>query len=376
MWSLLEPIEAALSFIQLGLECLNIENTWCAIHQQAIQNYSASFAALPNGGNCNTFPNATSCGTAARGCRWNANNNDCEDDYTGQQGLTKLTLFCHPCTGAYLWRMIGIINLQDQLALPDNSSNPRDQVRTQLLATLIVKQGICTTDLKNNFCMPQLQSVNANFANPCTGLAAVVGSVGCCAASIISFEMGVCQLSILLGQNTTCVAQIQQFQGVLQSCSTASPPVVLGPTCAEIKFAILVKLIVSGIDPLWWAVAANHNLLLALIQKIAAYNAGLNATAVTVTSGGTGRRLLAGNSVPVTATITVQSADEYTSAQSGLSATANLETLDLNGNVPSSGVSPVQLTSSGVNPPTPATSSATATKTAFAFAIALVAALA
>jgi hypothetical protein len=359
LWSSLEPLAGALNFMQLGLECLNLKNTWCAIHQMDMQTAADNLAKLPNGGNCNTFPNATSCAAAARGCRWNTNNNppNCDDDYTGTTGQAKLDTICHPCTGAYIWRMVVIIGLEDQLKLPDNASNPRDAVRDGLLAILFVRSGICATDLQDNYCQPQLQTANPNFSgDPCVGLGQLVAKTGCCTAGVVAFEYGLCQIQLLAKVNTTCATDLQNQVAVLQNCASRTPPVVLGPTCAEIKFAVLVKLTVIGLDAIWLADVAHQTLLLDIIARIVAYNGGVNASAVATQGAATNRRLLAAGSYAVTATVTVGSAADYLALNSGLSKTSNLETLDLNQNTQAGGVAPVQVTSSGVNP---VTSSAT-----------------
>jgi len=360
MWSQLEPIQAALTFMQLGLECLNLNNTWCVLYVAQMNNASTAIAAQPNGGECNSFSDSTSCGNAARGCYWNTGKNppDCEDSYVGPVGTAKLNTICHPCVGAFIWRSLVIINLEDQFNLPDNGTVPRDVTRLQLMATLFVRSGICSTDLKDNYCVAEVQSANPNFGGGiCTALSSIVQQTGCCAASVIAFEMGVCQVAVLLGQNTTCVSDIGKFAGALQACAAAATPVNLGPTCAEIKYAILVKLVLTGLDLAWYGKAGNPALLLAIVERIIAFNGGVNASAVTAQTS-TSRRLLQAGGVGITATVNVGSASEYYTVNQGLSKNANIETLDLNQNVPSSGVNPVQLTSSGVNP---TTSSATKT---------------
>jgi len=365
-WSQVEPLEAAIHFMQLALECLNLNGTWCIIQQAQFQNYSNQLAMDPKGGECNTFSDAASCTNATRGCVWKTN---CQDDWTGPKGDLKLGYFCHPCVGAFLWRTVKLIALADILHLPDNGTVPRDLTAAGALVTLFVRSGVCATDLKDHFCLPELQQATPDFNPPCNGIAQLVNQTGCCAASFVSFEEAVCKIEVMAGSNTTCIADIAAFKTVVNSCPTG-----LGETCAVQKFKAFVKFTVTNLNDTWWADPRNQDILVKCIVALAAYNGGVNESSVNAQVA-PGRRLVAGGTAVVTANVAVGSNSEFFSVNQGLSPLAPLETLDLNQNVPSGGLAPVQVTSSGLNP---ATSSATKAMGGFvaALVIAISAALA
>jgi len=363
-WSKVEPLEAALNFMQLGLFCLNLNNTYCIINVNALQNTSAYYASLPNGGQCNTFTDQPTCVGGAQGCTW-SNSSGCSQDFTSTQGRNLLNTVCHPCIGAFIHRSVALLDLMDVIGLPDNGTQTRAQERLGFEVTLFFRAGICSTDLSNNFCLPEIQSEpNPDFSNICNALATMKSNVGCCAASYFDFSIKVCYMAVLLAaaqnQTNNCTASVAQIQLALSTCADATPPVNLGQTCAAIKFSLGVKLVVSGLAAAWWQAAVNQQTLLNTIQQIVAFNGGVDPQNVTVSSPNQGRRLLQGAPVTVTAAISVGSSTDATAVMGGLSPTSNLETLTLTQNTQAQGLSGVQVTSQGVtNGPGPTSSAPT-----------------
>jgi len=280
-------------------------------------------ADLVAGAQCSTYTDSPSCGGAARGCSWNTPQTKCEDMWT----IAKLTPLCHPCTLAYVTRILFALKVMDALMIPD-LDHSRQQSEQQLILTSYVVNGVCATDLKDNYCVIQLQQQPTDYS--CAGMTNYLKTVGCCAPSVLNFQQGLCNVDKTVNPTTsTCQAQLDAVNSQIASC----PNLQLGKTCALLKYLLVHQAILSGIAPAWLAIQANHDALIVELKKVIAYAVGVDVSliidltlAVAAATPGTGRRLLdTPTNYQMTSTVTVPQASASQSATEGLA--GNLDTL-------------------------------------------------
>jgi hypothetical protein len=353
LWSKIEPFEAAVHFLNLANICLKLgegtNSKFCVLHQTQLDASAAQLAALPNGGECSDFPDTQTCGAAARGCRWKGTK--CEDNWTGVSGQTKLDMICHPCTGAYARRIVILLKLMDHYNLPEDptANITRAQYEAVLVTLLYMVSGVCNTDTSNQYCMPKLQQQSfQEGVAPCTALATLKQDVGCCAPSFIEFASNMCAIATHHNPSNNCSTGVTAINTLLGFCAAATPPVTLGETCAQLKYEPSIKLIISGVDDLWWADAANKVIVLAILKKIIAFNGGVPEDAVDAEVVPASRRRLLAEGIEISAAVTVGSATQFNTLSAGLSASANVETLSLSEEAKSAGLAAIIVTSQGV----------------------------
>jgi hypothetical protein len=252
---------------------------------------------------------------------------------------------------AYVRRLLILLELLDNYNIPDdptaNNNVTRAQTKMILRAGLYFASGLCSTDLKNDYCMPIIQAQNpAPGSTPCQLLSTVKAGAGCCFPTLLEFVTNLCLMKTLSGPDN-CTTNVANMNFVINTCT--APAVVLGPTCAQIKFRNVVKLIITGLADAWWANVANHAILLAILQKIVSFNGGVDAATVDATvAAGTGRRLLQGGTVIVNAEVEVGSSGQNSAFTNTMKMDAVLETLNLNQDAQSNGLGTISVTSGGV----------------------------
>jgi hypothetical protein len=313
LWSKVEPFEAAIHFIQLGNVCLKRANTFCAIHQMELD------AAQNATADCGTFQTSADCTAAPRGCQWDGTK--CGELWTS----VKLASMCHPCTLAYANRALFTMKVMDQLQLPDpNSARQKAEIAVSIVEYTV--NGVCSTDLQDQFCLPKLQAQSAGL--DCAGMTTYLKATGCCAPSILDFSQGLCNLDQVVHPTTsTCQAQIDSTKAAIQMCSGLN----LGPTCAKEKYLLVHQAIVSGIDATWYA--AHKDTLVQELKQVIAFDIGIDVgliigLEIAAATNSTGRRLLQSGDLQATTTINVPNAGASSSAFEGL--TGQLEPLSLN----------------------------------------------
>jgi len=314
MWSKTEPLQAAVHFLQLSLVCLKRQDTFCVLHQRDLDN--ANKIAPPA---CETFTASDTCAAAAKKCRWNGQK--CEELWT----VDKLGPICHPCTLVYANRALFLMKLMDSFHLPD-LDHSRAAAIFGLSAISYTINGVCSTDLQDQYCMPKLQATNADFS--CAGMGNYLKTVGCCAPSLVDFVQGLCNLDQVIHPTTsTCQPSIDTMKTQINSCTG----ITLGKPCAEIKYQLLHEAIVSGVAADWYA--AHKDALVTELKKVIAFAIGvdiaviidLKIAAATATAG---RRLLADGDLQVTTTISIPQAGANQAATEGLK--GELDPLGLN----------------------------------------------
>jgi len=312
VWSRTEPLKAALNFLQLSTVCLQRAGEFCVIHQMELDN-----SRQAAGADCSTYTDTTSCSNAARGCHWNGNS--CDDLWT----VDKLTPMCHPCTLVYVNRQLVIMKLMDAFGLPD-PDNARRNSSIELAIVSFFVNGVCSTDLKDQFCMPKLQANPPDFS--CGGMANTVKTVGCCAQSLLDFVQGVCNVETTLNPAANCQANLNAVNSEIQSCTGLT----LGKSCAEIKYILLHQAILSGIDPNW--LTLHQDVLIVELKKAIAFAIGIDVAYITelkiAAALTAGRRLLATGDLQVTSTITLPLYSASQSAAEGLQ--GNIDPLGVN----------------------------------------------
>jgi len=218
-----------------------------SLHQKELEALPGN--ALPD---CGTFATTDTCTAAQKGCRWNGQS--CEELWT----LAKLTPICHPCTLVYVNRALFIMKLMDGFNLPD-PDHSRALAIFGLSALSYTVNGVCSTDLQDQFCMPKLQATPADFS--CAGMGNYLKTVGCCAPSLINFASGLCKIDLIVHPLSPCQTKLNLLQTQINSC----PGVTLGKPCAEIKYQLLHQAIVSGVAADWYA--AHKDVLIGELKK-------------------------------------------------------------------------------------------------------------
>jgi len=282
------------------------------IHQMQLD------AANSGTAECEMFQAVGGCTNAPRGCRWDGTK--CEELWTN----AKLTPLCHPCTLVYANRALFLLRVMDQLQLPDPNFARRNST-IAISAVAYTVNGVCSTDLQDKFCMPQLQAQSAGY--DCAGMSTFLKTTGCCAASILELSQGLCNLDQVMHPNSTCQAQINALTSQIKMC----PGLTLGKTCAEEKYLLVHQAIISGVDPAWHA--ANQAILIQELKKVIAFAIGIDIAfiidlKIAAATNSTGRRLLQAGDLQATTTITVPNSAAGNSAFEGL--TGQLEPLSLN----------------------------------------------
>jgi len=322
-WSRVEPLKAAVNFLQVANLCLQRQDRmgvskFCFVHQLQID--AARSASMP----CEVNTAADACAAAARGCKWNTDRSKCDELWTND----KLDFTCHPCTLAYARRLLFLIDIMDNFQLPDPDGS-RAKAKLDLSIAQYVVFGVCSTDLKDQYCMPQLQSQGeVNPASPCDGVKTALTNVGCCAPSFVDFMQGVCKIDTFLHPASTCQSDIDKFRSGLQSCS-----VTLGKTCAEEKFLLLHNAVLHGVDPAWLAIPGNKEKLIAELKRVVAFALGVDVSfiielKIAAALATNGRRLLQTGDLQVTTTTGVPNNGVVIGGKTGL--IGNMETLGVN----------------------------------------------
>jgi len=310
LWSRVEPLKAAISFLQLSTVCLKRGGEFCFVHQLQLD-----AGAKLAGADCSTNDNTT-CTSALRGCRWNGQ--ACEELWT----VAKLTMLCDPCTLVYVNRMMVIMKLMDFFGVPDPNST-RAITEFVLGAMSYTFHGVCSTDLSDQFCMPRLQATPPDFT--CAGLTNTLKTDGCCAPSLLEFVQGICNIEKQINASTNCQFVLDTINTQIASCAGLT----LGKPCAQLKYIILHQAILSGVDAAWFAA---HQAALSLeVQKAIAFAIGIDIAYVAqlkIAAATSGRRLLQNGDLVVTSTITMPQYSALQSANEALQ--GNMETLGIN----------------------------------------------
>jgi len=230
---------------QLSSLCLKRNDKFCAVHAKEME--EARDSAPPE---CKTFTTEPTCTPALRKCLWNGDK--CEELWTQE----KLETTCHPCTLVYTYRALFVLKLMDEFRLPD-PNNERPLAKLVLSGMSYIVNGICSTDLKDAYCMPKLQTKPTDLS--CTGMTNYLSTAGCCAPSVLEFAQGLCSLEKLLAPASACQTEIDAVTTQINSCVT------LGKTCAQIKYELIHEALVTGIASEW--VTANKDRLIAELKK-------------------------------------------------------------------------------------------------------------
>jgi hypothetical protein len=311
VWSKIEPLRAAVHFIQLSNLCLRRDNKFCAVHQKELE-AGQQIAGVE----CNNYTVDTNCNTAPHGCTWGGGK--CGELWAAE----KLNKVCHPCTLVYVHRALFAIKLMDDFQLPDPNGERR-KTAFALLAMSYVVNGVCSTNLQDQYCLPKLQA-NPLVDTSCTGLRTFLSSTGCCAPSIVDFGRGLCRLDQMVHTASTCQADVDAIENRVSLC----PGLTLGKTCAALKFLLIHEAIVTGIAAEWFAIAANQATLKEELKKVIAFAIGIDILLITeiniVARAAAGRRLLQTTSdIQVTTTLTVPQYGASRSAMEGLKGELN-----------------------------------------------------
>jgi len=262
------------------------------------------------GPDCSNYTDSPSCTGAARGCKWTT---QCDEVWS----IAKLTPLCHPCTLAFAARSLFVMKVMDDFQLPDPNNDRRNAEFAVMLVAYTVN-GVCSTDLQDNFCMVKLQQQANDFS--CAGMTSFLTNVGCCAPSVLDFQQGLCNVDKTLHPATsTCQTKLDAVNAEIAMC----PNLKLGKTCAALKYLLVHQAIVSGIAPQWFAIQANKDALVAELKKVIAYAIGIDIALIidlkiAAATANTGRRLLQTGDLQATTTITVQQYGASKSATQGL----------------------------------------------------------
>jgi len=269
--------------------------------------------------------------------------------------------------------MIFVLSLMDQLGLPDpHLARLISEIELNIVRYTI--DGVCTTDLSDNYCETKIQAAPAvDPQNICPGLQTLITQCGCCAASFVNFAEGICAIETTLDPSNTCMTGINNLLNTIKGCSET-----LGKTCAEIKYLLVHTATLSGVDPNWLQIAGNNPKLIAALTTAIAYAIGIDIAFITdlkiaaAASSTSGRRLLAAGDLTVTTTFKVPNNGVVLGTKVGL--IGNMETLGMNELVASPGqLQGVTLTGqTTTNIATVGTSSASALYPLAGFLVALV----
>jgi hypothetical protein len=221
----------------------------------------------------------------------------------------------------YVHRALFVIKLMDDFQLPDPNDDRR-KAAFALLAMSYVVNGVCSTNLQDQYCLPKLQA-NPLVDTSCTGFSTFLKSAGCCAPSLIDFGRGLCRLDQMARPGSTCQAEVDAISNQVSLC----PGLTLGKTCAALKFLLLHEAIVTGIAAEWFAIAANQARLKEELKRVIAFAIGIDILLITelkiAARAAAGRRLLQTGDLQVTTTITVPQYGASRSAMEGLKGELN-----------------------------------------------------
>jgi hypothetical protein len=206
----------------------------------------------------------------------------------------------------YAYRALFVMKLMDDFALPDPNQD-RAKLKFGLGLISFTVNGVCSTDLKDQFCMIKIQQTPADWT--CAGMGTFLKNVGCCAPSAFDLAQGLCNVDkavkIAQGGTSGCQGQLDAVRMQIDSC----PGLNLGLSCAKVKYLLVHSALVTGIAPAWFAVAANKVRLIIELKKVIAFAIGVDIALITdlkiaAATAGNGRRLLQTGGIQVTTTIT------------------------------------------------------------------------
>jgi hypothetical protein len=209
------------------------------------------------------------------------------------------------------------MKVMDQFQLPDPNNVRRDAEIILMLISYTVN-GVCSTDLRDQYCMIKLQAQPTDYT--CAGMENYLKTVGCCAPSALEFAQGLCNVDkTLRPAMSTCQAGIDGVNAQLATC----PNLKLGQTCALLKYLLIHQALITGVAPAWFAIAANKLALIEEVKKVIAFAVGIEIARlieikIVAATVGTGRRLLQTGDLQVTTNITVPHFAASKSATQGL----------------------------------------------------------
>ncbi len=103
---------------------------------------------------------------------------------------------CHPCNWAYVRRQLAVSEAMAQLADPSTTDDLTSQIAS--FKNLLTRMVVCTTDLEDKLCMPQLRNYDwsADFLDAtgpkCASIDAFHAEVGCCANTLLNLHESQC----------------------------------------------------------------------------------------------------------------------------------------------------------------------------------------
>jgi hypothetical protein len=204
----------------------------------------------------------------------------------------------------YAYRALFVMKLMDDFALPDPNQD-RAKLKFGLSLISFTVNGVCSTDLKDQFCMIKIQQTPADLT--CAGMGTFLKNVGCCAPSVFDLYQGLCNVdqAVKLAQGgvSNCQTQLNAVRTQIDSCAGLS----LGLSCAKVKYLLVHNALVTGIAPAWLALAANKIRLIIELKKVIAFAIGVDIALITelkIAAASNGRRLLQTGAIEVTTTIT------------------------------------------------------------------------